>query len=168
MNYLLIILLLVCQIDWDAAEKQARVEKSQTAAFDTMRTDTTIDFTKKRPAKVEKIPVYNIIVNDKNVDSLQIVIDSISSLFMKELREYDLFNKTKYCDYLLQWNKKDTAQVTKECDLYLQYLMLECDKLNYVLQQQDGDSRVTIHLYIKRNKEYMAQITNYIYRLVKK
>ena len=51
---------------------------------------------------------------------------------------------------------------------WAQYLMLECDKLNYILQQQDGDSRVTIHLYIKRNKEYMAQITNYIYRLVKK
>ena len=54
------------------------------------------------------------------------------------------------------------------CKLYLQYLMLECNKLNYILQQQDGDSRVTIHLYIKRNKEYMAQITNYIYRMVKK
>ena len=170
----IILILLITQTDtefnWDTAERYAKEQKANSEAIKNMRTDTTVTNLIKSCPEINKknTGIYEIIVNDKNVDSLQNIIDSISKLFMKELIEYDLHNKIKYCNYMLTWNKKDTAQIINECELYRKYLMLECDKLTYILNEQKGNSRYTINLYIKRNKEHLGNIGSYIYQLTRK
>ena len=169
MNYLLI-LLLVCQFDWDAAEKQARLEKAQSAAFDTMRTDTTVCFTKKQP--VTQTTRHTVTVNDHRIDSIDAIIDSLKKQLYsdnqyRKMRDFDIANRIAFFNHLLHYKIKDTAQVTIACNALMSIYDLEYRKLLLIMESEQSDVRATIQLYIRKNRDYTGLIGGYLYSILK-
>jgi len=169
MNYIFV-LLLVCQFDWDAAEKRVRVEKAQSVAFDTMRTDTTVDFAKKQPVKL--ITKHTIIINDRRIDSIDSVIDSLKKQFysdsqLKKMKDFDIANRIAFFNHLLHYKIKDTAQVEIACNALITIYDLEHKKLLLIIESEQSDVRATIQLYIRKNRDYTGLIGGYLYSILK-
>jgi hypothetical protein len=159
---------------WEEASKKAKEEKAKSAAVESMRTDTTVpDFgngIKREPARDDAR--YYVSVSDRVVDSLQGVIDMMSNemyadKFFKKMKDYNFENKVSYLKYLFKYRLRDTVQVEDFCQKYQKVLLLECNRWSRIMELQSSIESTnvcaTITLYVKRNKEYMGRIGDFLF-----
>jgi hypothetical protein len=85
----------------------------------------------------------------------------------KDFVDLNCKDKIKYIEYLLKYNLKNKESCTRFVVDAIRLLQAKKDKLNILLNSQNGDSRALIFLHIKKCNDEYACLTNYLNRLIK-
>lgn len=165
MNPLLLLLLIVQTdtFDWGTAEKALRQERAQTAACDTMRTDTAVaDYLHFKAPKKEKKSIHNVMVMDtKDIDSVQAIEDSVSRMLygdpqFRKMKGFDVANMVGFFNHLLHYKQRDTAAVQAACMQYIKIMDCKYQQLLLIIENQKDDTRAAIYLHIKKNRNNVS------------
>jgi hypothetical protein len=171
----LLLLLLIAQadtFDWGVAEKALRQERAQTAACDTMRTDTAApDYTHFKAPKKEKKSIHNVMVMDtRNIDSIQAIEDSVGRLLygdpqFRKMKGFDIADMVGFFNHVLHYKQRDTAAVQTACFQYIKIMDCKYQQLLLILENQHDDTRASIYLHIKKNRNDAGIIGGYLYSI---
>lgn len=153
-------------IDWNAAQQKVLHERAITASCSTMKTDTApiIHKTRHKPSTVHQIFIWDT----RDIDSLQIKEDSVANIlyvdtYFKKLKSLNIMNQIGFFNYLLHYQLKDTTHIQQACLLYLEILHYQHQKLHLILNSQNDNSRASIYLYIRHNRNNAQIVSRYLY-----
>jgi hypothetical protein len=174
MNFLLSLLIIMQAdtFDWGTAEKALRQERAQSAACDTMRTDTASpDYTHFKAPKKEKKSIHNVMVMDtRDIDSVQAIEDSVSRVLygdpqFKKMKGFDIANMVGFFNHVLHYKQRDTAAVQVACFQYIKIMDCKYQQLLLILENQQDDTRASIYLHIKKNRNDAGIVGGYLYSI---
>ena len=156
------------EIDWGAAEDAVRKEREAAAACRTMRTDTMPII--PRDWKKKQSISHVFIFDTRDIDSVQVKEDSLASRLysdkqFKKMARFNVSDRIGFFNHLLHYKIKDSTQVHGACMMYLEILNYQYQKLQLILDSQNDDTRASIYLHIRKNRNEAQVVGGYLYSI---